>query len=353
MTTLSICIPSHARLVDARASIDSARALLSHNGIEVVVSDNSRDVEKANYYKLLQENNFRYLESLHNNGMDNWRNAIDAATGEFIMMLGDDDILVALPGFSVPQPSDLRGLIGFRPTFALFSPDQGIYRPTNFNVQGERAVDRVKDYIQKNGGSNVTIYSGFRRDAWQSLFTNYIVHHPTRAGYTDWSLMLALASAGPVGLANGLVYLYNNSNWDSEEKVSASNHRLAATTGLPPEAVQIQPAFQAIDAFVAICRFDSPVPREEKIDAGLLVTEAYFSTLLKVLNEHLDLSKPPSERLLATAKIALDARHPLDQLTACLSIINLWVPTLREPYQIFLDTVLDPAIGKSVGLTRT
>jgi hypothetical protein len=353
MTTLTICIPSHARLVDARASIDSARALLSHNGIEVVVSDNSRDVEKANYYKLLQENNFRYLESPHNDANDNWRNAINAATGEFIMMLGDDDILVALPGFSVPQPSDLRDLIGFRPAFALFSPDKGIYRPTNFNVQGERAVDRVKDYLQKNGGSNVTIYSGFRRDAWQSLFTNYIAHHPTRAGYTDWSLMLALASTAPIGLASNLVYLYNNSSWNSEEKISASNHRAMVMAGLPPEAVQIQPAFQAIDTFAAICRFDSPVPRGEKIEAGLLATNIYFNLLLKTLNERLNLEEPPSAKLLGTKKIALDARHPLEQLTVCLSIIDLWVPTLREPYQIFLNAVLDPVIGKFARLTRT
>jgi len=353
MTMLTICIPSHARLADARASIDSACALLSHDGIEVVVSDNSRDVEKANYYKLMRKSNFRYLESPHDDTNDNWLNAIEAATGEFILMQGDDDILTALPDFRVPQPSDLRGLIGFRPTFALFSAHQGIYKPTTFSVQGKHAVDRVKDYLQKNGGSNVTIYSGFRRDAWQSLFSNYIAHHPTRAGFIDWSLMLALASTAPIGCAGNLVYLYNNSNWDSEEKVSVRNRRGVVAGGLPPEAVQIQPAFQAIDAFAAICRFDSPVPPEEKIDAGLLVTEVYFSTLMRALNEQINLNKPPSARLLATAKIALDARHPLEQLTACLSIIDLWVPTLREPYQIFLDTVLDPAIGKSAGLTRT
>ena len=43
MTTLSICIPSHAPLSAAQTSIDSALALLPYGDIEVVVSDNSED----------------------------------------------------------------------------------------------------------------------------------------------------------------------------------------------------------------------------------------------------------------------------------------------------------------------
>ena len=63
MTTLSICIPSHAPLSAAQTSIDSALALLPYGDIEVVVSDNSEDEQKAAYYGLLQRDS-ELLESI-------------------------------------------------------------------------------------------------------------------------------------------------------------------------------------------------------------------------------------------------------------------------------------------------
>jgi hypothetical protein len=350
MTTLSICIPSHAPLAAAKTSIDSALALLPYGDIEVVVSDNSEDEQKAAYYGLLQREGFRYLRSVEQDPMRNWSHAVDNASGTLVMMLGDDDIITALPGFVVPNADSLAGMVGFRPAFAMFSEGQGVYRPTHFAVQGARAMDRVQDYLVKNGGSNVTVYSAVRRDVWRNLFAGYLAYHPTRAGYTDWSLTFALVATAPLIQQGNLLYLYNNANWDSAEKIRSNTERGMKSVGLPDEASQIQMALQAVDTFVAICRADLGIPADEKLEAGLLATSIYFNSLVSALQKRFESKEPPTPQLLRAAKIALAAQQPAEQLSACIVIIETCLPQLREPYQKFFDAVLDPEIARAVGL---
>jgi hypothetical protein len=50
-----------------------------------------------------------------------------------------------------------------------------------------------------------------------------------------------------------------------------------------------------------------------------------------------------------TAKIALGATNPAEQLGACLVIVELWLPHLRDAYQAFFNAVLDPAVAAKVG----
>jgi hypothetical protein len=350
MTTLSICIPSHAPLTAARASIESALALLPYGDIEVVVSDNSRDNEKETFFRGMQRPGFRYLRSPFNDGFQNWRHVIDSARGEFIQMLGDDDVITALPGFRTSTSVDLIGKIGFRPSHAMFSTGKGIYRPTNFSIDGECALDRVQDFLVKNGGSNVTLYSAIRSAVWRNLYDGYLAHHPTRAGFTDWSLTFALLSTAPMSYESNLLYLYNSVNWDSADKIRTSNQRGIEAGGLPPETEQIQAVMQAVDGFVAIARADSTVSNDEKLDAGLLVASIYFHSFIDAMKKRFDAGENLSPKMLKTARIALVATNQIEQLAACLVIIELWVPSLREPYQKFFNEVLGAEMAKRVGL---
>ena len=350
MTALSICIPSHAPLTAARASIESALALLPYGDIEVVVSDNSRDLVKEDFLCKLDRSGFRYLRSPYAGGYENWRHVIGSARGEFIMLLGDDDILTALPGFATPQPADLAKKIGFRPSHAMFSADHGVYRPTNFAVEGQTARERVQAFLGNNGGSNVTLYSAVRSEVWRNLCAGYLTHHPTRAGFTDWSLTFALVSTAPMTQEKHLLYLYNSVNWDSEEKIKTSNQRGMAAGGLPPEADQIQMALQAVDGFVAITRKDSPVAIGEKLEAGLLIAKLYFEYFLGTLQKRFESGDKPSLKMIHTAKIALAAATPTHQLAACLTIIELWFPQLRESYEKFISEVLDANLAQQAGL---
>ena len=352
MTSLSICIPSHRPLTAARASIESALAVLPYGDIEVVVSDNSRDLAKENFYCNLDRTGFRYLRSPDADGHENWRHVIDSARGEFIQMLGDDDIITALPGFRTPTSVDLIGKIGFRPSHAMFSTGKGIYRPTNFAIDGERALDRVQDFLVKNGGTNVTLYSAIRSSVWRDLYAGYLAHHPTRAGFTDWSLTFALLSTAPMSYESNFLYLYNSVNWDSEDKIRTSNQRGIEAGGLPPEAEEIQAVMQAVDGFVAIARADSTVSNDEKLDAGLLIVGVYFRSFIAAMKKRFNAGENSSPKMLKTARIALVATNEIEQLAACLMIIELWVPSLREPYQKFINEVLGPEMANRTGLVR-
>jgi hypothetical protein len=349
MTTLSICIPSHAPLSAAQTSIDSALALLSYGDIEVVISDNSGDADKAAKLGAIDRAGFRYLVSPHQDPMHNWSHAVDNASGELVMMLGDDDVVAVLPGFRPRTTAELAGLVGLRPAFAMFSSGQGVYRPTHFGVTGATAASRVQEYLVKNGGSNVTVYSAIRRDVWRNLFAGYLAHHPTRAGYTDWSLTFALVATAPLVEEGNLLYLYNNANWATEEKIRENSQRGMQSVGLPAEAAQIQMALQAVDAFVAVCRKDLSLPADEKLEAGLLVAGVYFNSLVTALQKIFESGTNPSPKLVQTAKIALGATNPAEQLGACLVIVELWLPHLRDAYQAFFNAVLDPAVAAKVG----
>jgi hypothetical protein len=350
MTSLSICIPSHAPLAAARSSIESAIALLPYGDIEVVVSDNSGDSEKEAFFRNIKRAGFRYLRSPFEDGFQNWRYVIDSARGEFLQLLGDDDIITALPGFCTPMSTDLIGKVGFRPSHAMFNAGKGVYRPTNFSVDGARAVDRVQDYLVKNGGSNVTLYSAIRSAVWRNLYAGYLAHHPTRAGFTDWSLTFALLSTAPITHESGLLYLYNSVNWDSEDKIRANNQRGLAAGGLPPEAEQIQLVMMAVDGFVAIARADSSVSADEKFDAGLLLASMYFRSFVTAMQKRLDAGEKLSPQMRRTAELALIATNPIEQLVACVMIIEFWLPSLREPYQRFFNEVLDVEMAKRAGL---
>jgi hypothetical protein len=219
-------------------------------------------------------------------------------------------------------------------------------------VDGARAVDRVQDYLVKNGGSNVTLYSAIRSAVWRNLYAGYLAHHPTRAGFTDWSLTFALLSTAPITHESGLLYLYNSVNWDSEDKIRVSNQCGLAAGGLPPEAEQIQLVMMAVDGFVAIARADSIVSNDEKLDAGLLIVSVYFRNFIATMKKRFDAGENSSPKMLRTSRIALVATNPIEQLVACLMIIELWVPSLRELYQKFFNEVLGPEMVNRTGLVR-
>jgi hypothetical protein len=149
---------------------------------------------------------------------------------------------------------------------------------------------------------------------------------------------------------SNLLYLYNSVNWDSADKIRTSNQRGIEAGGLPPETEQIQAVMQAVDGFVAIARADSTVSNDEKLDAGLLVASIYFHSFIDAMKKRFDAGENLSPKMLKTARIALVATNQIEQLAACLVIIELWVPSLREPYQKFFNEVLGAEMAKRVGL---
>lgn len=81
--------------------------LQSHSDFEIVISDNASDEDYGSYVQSLSDRRIIYLRQPSPVPVsENWARALHAATGDYILMLGDDDALV--PRFSeivLPQLS--------------------------------------------------------------------------------------------------------------------------------------------------------------------------------------------------------------------------------------------------------
>ncbi len=93
----SVLIPSRNRLELLQLAVESVTAQ-DRNDVEIVISDNASDQDYESYLNAIQRHN---IVSSRSNApisvTDNWNRALSLATGDYIIMLGDDDALT--PGF--------------------------------------------------------------------------------------------------------------------------------------------------------------------------------------------------------------------------------------------------------------
>jgi hypothetical protein len=326
--------------VDARQTIDNARDLSLRYPFEVIVSDNSEDEGKAEELRALNAGRFRYLRSAASGALDNWHSALRHAEGEFACFLSDDDLLIALPGFDGDDFDAPPGAVGIRPTMALYTDSAGIYGQSSFDIPETRAVDRIRSYFRKNGGANTTLFSCFRREAIYDLLTGIQAHHPTKGGYSDWSWVLGLVSSGPLVSNPHLLYVYNNRNWSTAEDVVRNTRRTFHDAGLPEEAAQILLPLTVLDAFGTICRESSPIPLDEKREAGLFAVSVYFDAFVARLGDAAFTRDFAPDRLDLAREMAREAVEPRDKLAASLLLADEWLPGSHEAYTRYYGETL-------------
>jgi glycosyltransferase involved in cell wall biosynthesis len=101
----SVLLPTHNRLEFLRHAVESVRRQ-DDPGWEIVISDNDSAEDIAGFVDGLMEPRVRYVRTDRFLPVtENWNNALRHSTGDYIVMLGDDDAL--LPGYF----SALRALV--------------------------------------------------------------------------------------------------------------------------------------------------------------------------------------------------------------------------------------------------
>jgi glycosyltransferase involved in cell wall biosynthesis len=94
---ISVLLPTRNRLELLRYAVASVQRQADEDW-EIVVSDNRSEQDIAGYVRSLGDDRIRYLRTSRALPVtENWNNALAAATGEYVIMLGDDDAL--LPGY--------------------------------------------------------------------------------------------------------------------------------------------------------------------------------------------------------------------------------------------------------------
>jgi hypothetical protein len=101
----SVLLPTRNRLELLSYAIESVRRQ-DYADWEIIVSDNASEEDIAGHVRSLNDSRIRYFRTASFVPVtDNWNNALAQSTGDYVVMLGDDDCL--MKGYF----STLRGLI--------------------------------------------------------------------------------------------------------------------------------------------------------------------------------------------------------------------------------------------------
>ena len=91
--------------------------------------------------------------------------ALKNCSGDFIGVVSDDDIIINLEKSIVDYKEiSQTDLAGIKPIISLWNSKQGIYKLNNFNIDGNTAIERIKQYQNLSAGNNTTYYSFFKRN---------------------------------------------------------------------------------------------------------------------------------------------------------------------------------------------
>jgi glycosyltransferase involved in cell wall biosynthesis len=91
--TVTIAIPTYNRVVYLRKAVESALSQTYPN-IQIIVSDNCSGDGTAEFVSSITDSRLLFLQQPRNLGMvGNWNVCLEHATGEFFLLLSDDDYL--------------------------------------------------------------------------------------------------------------------------------------------------------------------------------------------------------------------------------------------------------------------
>jgi hypothetical protein len=328
----------------ASQTLSSLRDLSRYGGVEVIVSDNSMDIEKDKILSAWDSPGYRYLKADSEDMGSNWRLALSKANGEFSCFVSDDDVLVALPGFDPRGMAGEGNMMGIRPSMALFTEANGIYSLSNFEITSARAVDRIKEYFKKNNGANTTLFSAWRTERLKSVYLDCLPLHPTGGGYGDWAIVLALLSEGPIYVHPQLLYVYNNKNWSTSEDISRNVIRTFTDVGMPSDCAQILPILQALECFALVGRANSSLAFDEKLEAVHFCVNVYLDSFRAQFSDlRAQETLTPIRRRLVN-HVLTQAVTEVDRLAACFLIAEGWREGLGESYRRYIEAVIDPLI---------
>lgn len=274
MTLLTLCMPSNRDLRQSRGAIETALIYADKLDCQLVVSDNSGDLEKHAYFSNLSPR-LIYLVAAAEDALGNMLSALACVETPFLMPMGDDDEIY---GLDDRPPFDLSTLpenaIGVRPQTFIWTNEKGVRRVDRFSITAETAGDRMLEYNEKARGNNALYYSIYRSDLFRRLFTFFAQSHPTRGAYCDWAFTLAFCAAGQILYDESTIYRYDLGRWAESKSLEATKRRLFTQAGLPDNAESFSALLQCIDVHVFLTWSGLPLSEDQRQNA--LMANARF-----------------------------------------------------------------------------
>ena len=349
--SLSICIPSKRNLEESRASISSAIGFCDITGSELVVSDSSGEKNKSEMWNNIPLPFMNYLKNENNEESkwsDNWYNGIQNCSGNFIGVVSDDDIIVNLEKSIIDYKEiSHTDLAGIKPIISLWNSKQGIYKLNNFNIDGNTAIERIKQYHVLSAGNNTTYYSFLKKEILNDIY-KLLKHHPTKGGYLDWAISRACVASGKIFLDASKLLVYKNNNWfGDQEFINKQAIKLYEDCNLGVIGAHMCELFSALDVFILIMRKKSNVPFNEKLEAAEYALDFHLNKLIDNFNRAPYIFKQVTSEI---EKINLEENIAL-KLKNALNILKVQFPNLVDDYILFYEKSIESKWEKLINIT--
>jgi hypothetical protein len=336
MRLLSVGMPSNRNFAESRRAIETALAYCAARDAILIVSDNSRDLEKARYWQA-HAGPLKYIPDAPVDSGDNSMSVLRAVETPFFLSIGDDDELLINPSLT---PVDLATLandyIGVKPLIEMFLPGRGITKRNEYGIEADEPGARLIEYYGKNGGDNTTFYSIFRTAPFRSLIEFFITHHPTRGSFCDWQLVLMLLLQGKLASDPSTVYRYNASGWDTDEKIRENTAQRYVAAGLTADHKIYEMLLMGLDLYCFASRRDTGL-------SAPAVKQVMSGAVTDLMNHGLDLviqlagSLP--QAIDAARKAKAQTNPAVKYLFGC-AVLDHFVPGLKDRYIAFLKTAM-------------
>ena len=245
---LSLFIPTHYGNIQHYASIFSVLQASEIPGFEVVISDNSGDDEKFNFLARFESENIRIFR-----GPSEFNHlfALEQTRGEYVMPIGDDDILLpsSLPSL-MRQLENTPSAIGSCGIYGRSSASG--YDFTSLAMLDQPYLaERMKGLLATIPYGNPLYYTITRREAARKAYKLF-AEIPNVQCYHDHIVTLFFVNAGPYCLSDQPYFIYNFKNWSSVRERIDSELRHLRAHRLPPSLVLVQRLMLVVEGFFLI-----------------------------------------------------------------------------------------------------
>lgn len=330
---LSVCIPSNRNFLESKESISSGIGFCEATKSELIVSDNSDDSLKVEFWGKLNLNNTKFIKSKNNiKWSDNWLNGIKNCTGLFTSIVSDDDLILNLGQSTLNYYELKEDVVAVKPIISMWNNVAGIYKKNDFGIEGATASDRIIQYIKLADGNNTTYFSFFKTNELKNIYS-LLRSHPTKGGYIDWSITLSLIASGKIIVDKTKLLIYKNTNWHGDHShINNKIDDLFVKCGLNNNSKRFERIFAGLDCFILVMRKNSNLNYQEKLDAAVLLLELYINFFKEYYNENIDTFSSEENNIINNLN---NAKNIKQKLECCLNIVSNSNPFLEKKYREF------------------
>jgi hypothetical protein len=236
---LSIIIPSNRDSLTAYSRIMQACSWASDE-VEIIVRDNSGSARKRALLERIDQPNCRIIVAEPCDANTNFREALAASSGDFILFLGDDDAGfdrgIAAIAAAASRCADDPSVAGLTGAYDLEQTDTS-HIVSYPKIDSAEVAERVAGYLGYQG-PNLIFYSAVRRsvltDTWDFIFS-----HPFQFSFHDHFFSLAYLLSGRFVHVGRLAFVYDNANWEAAGVGAQSDIKVYSAAGMDPAIRQL------------------------------------------------------------------------------------------------------------------